>query len=184
LEIVSIYPPYIYSVRYDRWDENEFDRLFQLWNDVGAVAQFIRDNSHWLKTPFWLDKIEPEDATRQVLDEAESLETLFDVLNENTSKGQKPDFDSHFQYLDGKYKFVLEWQPMKSYGTSRPSLLRIYAIKMAANTYLITGGGIKLADTIQNSPDLKDHIIQDIDVVRTYLKENGIMDSDDMENDF
>jgi hypothetical protein len=73
---------------------------------------------------------------------------------------------------------------MKSYGTFRPSLLRIYAIKMEANTYLITGGGIKLADTIQNSPDLKDHILQDIDLVRDYLKRNGIMDSDDIENDF
>lgn len=184
MEIVSIYPPYIYSIKYDRWDENEFDRLFQLWNDVGTVAQFIRDNSHCLKSAFWRDNIEPEDATRQVLDEAESLETLFDELNENTSTGQKPDFDSHFQYLEGKYKYVLEWQPMKSYGTSRPSLLRIYAIKMKPNTYLITGGGIKLADTIQNSPDLKEHIIQDIDLVRSYLKENGIMDSDDMENDF
>lgn len=57
-------------------------------------------------------------------------------------------------------------------------------IKMKANTYLITGGGIKLADTIQNSPDLKDHILQDIDLVRDYLKRNGIMDSDDIENDF
>lgn len=64
----------------------------------------------------------------------------------------------------------------------RPSLLRIYAIKMGVNTYLITGGGIKLAETIQNSPDLKDHVIQDIDRIRTFLKDNGIMDSDDMEN--
>ena len=184
LEIESIYPSYLYSIKYDRWDENEFDRLFLLWNDVDAVAQFMEDNSNFLKNDFWRDKIEPEDAARQVRNEAESLEIRFDELNENTSIGQKPDFDTHFQYLEGKYKYVLEWQPMKSYGTFRPSLLRIYAIKMEANTYLITGGGIKLADTIQNSPDLKDHILQDIDLVRDYLKRNGIMDSDDIENDF
>ena len=71
---------------------------------------------------------------------------------------------------------------MKSYGTDRPSLLRIYAIKMGANTYLITGGGIKLADTIQDSPDLKDHVLKNIDRVREFLKANGIMDSDDMES--
>jgi len=58
----------------------------------------------------------------------------------------------------------------------------LYAIKMKENTYLITGGGIKLADTIQNSPRLKDHILQDIDNVRNWLKANGIMDSDDFEN--
>ena len=52
---------------------------------------------------------------------------------------------------------------------------------MAANTYLITGGGIKLADTIQNSPDLKEHVLQNIDKVREFLQANGIMDSEDME---
>lgn len=69
---------------------------------------------------------------------------------------------------------------MKSYGTYRPSLLRIYAIKMKENEYLITGGGIKLADKTQNSPDLKDHVLQDIDKVITFLKENGILEAEDM----
>ncbi len=31
-------------------------------------------------------------------------------------------------------------------------------------------------------PGLKDHILQDIDKVRKWLKANGIMDSDDFEN--
>lgn len=70
-----------------------------------------------------------------------------------------------------------------NYGTIKPSLLRMYAIKMSANVYLITGGGIKLADTIQNSPGLKDRVLQDIDKVRTFLKENGIWDSDDLEQE-
>ena len=71
---------------------------------------------------------------------------------------------------------------MKSYSGGRPPLLRIYAIKMNKNTYLITGGGIKLSDTIQNSPGLRDHVLQDIDRVRNWLKVNGILDSDDMNN--
>lgn len=70
---------------------------------------------------------------------------------------------------------------MKSYGPNSPSLLRMYAIKMEDNVYLITGGGIKLADTIQNSPGLKDHVLQNIDRVKRYLKEEGIIDSEDME---
>lgn len=165
-------------------DENEFDRLFQLWNDVEFVTQFIHENVDYLKTSYWQDILEPEDAARQVLDEAEALEDLFIKLNKNTESNKLPDYDSHFKYLEGKYKYELEWPPMKSYGTTRPSLLRLYAIKMEKNTYLITGGGIKLADTIQGSPDLKDHILQDIDRVRHYLRENGIMDSDDMDNNY
>lgn len=71
---------------------------------------------------------------------------------------------------------------MKSYGNKSPSLLRLYAIKMNNNTYLITGGGIKLADTILNSPDLKNHVLQNINYVKSRLKANGIIDSEDMDN--
>lgn len=91
-------------------------------------------------------------------------------------------FDSHFQYIEGKYKYELEYPPMKSYGNKSPSLLRLYATKMNNNTYLITGGGIKLADTIQNSPDLKNHVLQNINYVKSWLKANGIIDSEDMDN--
>lgn len=102
-------------------------------------------------------------------------------LNENSRKGIIPDFDSHFKYLEGKYKYEIQWQPMKSYGTGTPSFLRMYAIKLEPpNTYIITGGGIKLADKIQNSPEIKEHILKDIDRIRDFLKSNGIFDNEDL----
>ena len=182
MEIIAIYPPYIYSIQYDDVEENEFDRLFQQWNDMGYVTQFFDNYQEFLKSPFWQNIPEPEDAARQVLHEAADLEDLLEELYDNTVNGEAKDFDSHFHYLEGKYKYELERPPMKSYGTDRPSLLRIYAIKMDSNTYLITGGGIKLAEKIQDSPDLKNHVLNNIDRVREFLKANGIMDSDDMES--
>lgn len=182
MEIIAIFPPYIYSVKYDDRNENEYDRLFDEWNDVTTVLDFLMQHRDMLKASVWEKVSEPELAARQILDEAEALEQLFEELNSHTVKGDKPDFDSHFHYLDGKYKFELEYEPMKSYGDGRPSLLRMYAIKMDRNTYLITGGGIKLGATIQDSPDLKDSVIQNIDSVRAWLKENGIMDADDMQD--
>jgi len=56
----------------------------------------------------------------------------------------------------------------------------MYAIKLKNNLYVITGGGIKLADKIQNSPDLKDHVIKNIDNVRAWLKDSGISDEQDI----
>ncbi len=181
MEIVKIYPPYIYSAFYNSAIENEFDLLFGNWNDVKFVMDFLTENKEWLSTSFWKRFSEPEDAARQILDEAQGLEELFETLYENTVDGSKPDFDDHFKYLGGKYKYELEYQPMKSYGQGRPSLLRIYAIKLSNNLYVITGGGIKLADTIQNSPDLKEHVLRNINEVRSYLRENGIIDHEDME---
>lgn len=180
MEAIAIYQPFIYSIKYDEKEENEYDLLFQQWNDMEYVIQFFESNKKYLQSTFWCRIREPEAAAQQVIDEAEALEVLFDELADNAENGRKPDFDSHFKYLEGKYQYELEWQPMKSYGPQRPSLLRIYAIKLDANTYLITGGGIKLADKIQNSPDLKDHVLQNIDRVRRWLKENGIMDGEDI----
>lgn len=181
MEIESIFPPFIYSIVYEDNGESEYDRLFRLWNDIGYVTQFMEDNIEYLNSPNWEHTPEPESATRQVIDEATGLEDLFDELNENSRKGIIPDFDSHFKYLEGKYKYEIQWQPMKSYGTGTPSFLRMYAIKLEPpNTYIITGGGIKLADKIQNSPEIKEHILKDIDRVRDFLKSNGIFDNEDL----
>ena len=184
MDIIAInrYKPYIYSIKYDDVEKSEFERLFQQWNDVTYVTQFFDTYQDFLKSPIWENVPEPEDAARQVLQEARDLEDLFYELYDNTINGQENNFDSHFHYLEGKYKYEFERPPMKSYGTNRPSLLRLYAIKMGTNTYLITGGGIKLAEKIQDSPDLKNHVLSNIDRVRQYLKTNGIIDSDDMES--
>lgn len=180
MKIEPIYEPYIYSIHYDGQDECEFYRLQDQWNDVEYVVDFFTLNKELLKNDVWVKTPEPESAARKLINDANDLIHYFDELNENTAKGLKPDFDSHFHYLDGEFNYIMEYIPMKSYGLDRPSFLRIYAIKLTDNTYLITGGGIKLADKIQNSPDIKDHVIQNIKRVRAYLRENGILDSDDI----
>lgn len=181
MEIVAIYPPYIYSIKYDEEYENEFDRLFEEWNDLGKILLFLEVHAEYLKSDIWKKVPEPEQAASQILHEARMLEDLFDELNKNIQNGKKPDFDTHFQYLNGnKYQCELRYIPMKSYGTLNPSLLRIYAIKLAPNTYVITGGGIKLARSIQDSPGIKDHVFRHIDIVRKWLKDNGVFDSDDL----
>lgn len=180
MEIVKIYPPYIYSVKYDGRDQNEFDRLFEEWNDSGKIMDFMMENLDYLKTDIWKHINEPEVAAMQVHKEAEYLNDLFYDLYKKTENGKSPDYDSHFRYLDGKYGSEIEYIPMKSYGMCIPSMLRIYAIKLKANVYVITGGGIKLARTIQDSPGIKDTVIQGIDKVRSFLRSEGIIDENDL----
>ena len=179
MEIEEIYKPYIYSIKYEGQELSEFDRLFDAWNDITEVVEFMRTHQEYLNNPIWGERYTPESAARKVRDEAIELEDLFEDLYENTNHGETPDYDSHFKFLDGKY-MVYEYIPMKSYGPGRPSFLRMYAIKLKNNLYVITGGGIKLADKIQNSPDLKDHVIKNIDNVRAWLKDSGIIDEQDI----
>lgn len=179
MEIEEIYKPYIYSIKYNGQELSEFDRLFDAWNDITEVVEFMQAHQAYLNDPVWCEQYTPTSAARKVRDEAIELEDLFYNLCKNTDQGKTPDFDSHFKFLGGKYQ-VYEYIPMKSYGTGRPSFLRMYAIKLKNNLYVITGGGIKLADTIQDSPDLQNHVIQNIDKVRAWLIQNGIMDEQDL----
>lgn len=89
-----------------------------------------------LSNDVWADVREPEDAARQVLEEAEDLEELIDELCKNTDLGKTPDLDNHFRYLEGKYNYVFEYKPVKSYGVNKPSLLRMYAIRLESNCYV------------------------------------------------
>ena len=70
MDIVTIYEGHLYSIQYDEKDENEFDRLFDEWNDVEAVLQFMVQYKAFLKNKIWSRVVEPEDAARQVLNEA------------------------------------------------------------------------------------------------------------------
>ena len=179
MEIETIYEPYVYSIKYDGQELCEFDRLFDAWSDMSELVNFMRTHQEYLNNPIWGEQHTPESAARRVRDEAKELGKLLLELCKNSDQGETPDFDSHFKFLDGKYQ-VYEYIPMKSYGTGRPSFLRMYAIKLKNNLYVITGGGIKLADTIQESPDLQKHVLQNIDKVRAWLIQNGIIDEQDL----
>jgi hypothetical protein len=55
--------------------------------------------------------------------------------------------------------------------------LRLYAIRIDAETYLITGGAIKIVATTQESKALMNEKSA-LNRVRAYLQDNGVFDSD------
>lgn len=184
VEIVEIYQDWLYSIGFDEEDLNEYHRVFREWHDLDYLVRFFSENKAYVNTEFWqragLSADNPEQSAERVIDEADNLETYIYQLVENCSSGVKPDFDEYFHFLGGKYKCLWSLEPVKSYGTDTPSLLRLYAIKLDSNCYLIVYGGIKLAETIQNSPVLKDKVFNKIDSVLHFLRANGIADSDDI----
>lgn len=184
MEIVEIYKDWLYSIGFDEEDLNEYHRVFREWHDLDYLVGFFSKNKAYVNTTFWrnagLDPDNPEQSAQRVIDEADSLEIYIRQLVANCSSGVKPDFDEYFHFLGGKYKCLWSLEPVKSYGTDSPSLLRLYAIKIGSNCYLIVYGGIKLADTIQNSPVLSATVFRKIDSVLKFLQANGITDSEDI----
>ncbi|MDE6286514.1 MAG: hypothetical protein K2L99_05935 [Muribaculaceae bacterium] len=184
MEIVEIYQDWLYSISFDEEDLNEYRRVFNEWHDIDYLVNFFTENRTLINTDFWLkaglNPDNPELSASRVIGEADRLETYIEQLVVNCSRGIKPDFDEYFRFLGGKYKCLWSLEPVKSYGTDSPSLLRLYAIRLEANCYLIVYGGIKLGSTIQNSPVLKDKVFSKIDSVLSYLRSNGITDGDDI----
>jgi hypothetical protein len=49
--------------------------------------------------------------------------------------------------------------------------IRIYAIRLTPNLFIVTGGAIKLTATMQERPHLREELTK-LEHVRTWLKEN------------
>ena len=179
MTIVEVFPPYIYSIRYgDGNEKDEYYRLLGLWTDVDYLTGYFESNYSRMVPEVWGNDIEPEIVASQAFNEAYELENTFEELSWNTAHDLYPDYDDFFKPLDGE--FVYEWEliPMKAYGPRKPSLLRMYAIKMGSNCYLITGGGIKISRTMQEDPCLNKELDK-IKKVRSFLREQGIEDRED-----
>ncbi|MBR4729614.1 MAG: hypothetical protein IK075_05080 [Prevotella sp.] len=184
MEIVEIIPPYLYSVKYDDERTDEYHRVFHNWHEIEYLVEFFRLNKEYLEQPFWREYFpEPEDAAKDVVVDATALENHINQLADNAKNGEEPDFDTYFHPLDGKY--IYEWQliPMKGYGMGKPTFLRLYAIRLSENCYLLVFGGLKLADTIQNSPGLKTEVFKRIDQTLAYMKREGITEQEDLKED-
>ncbi len=182
MEIISIHKPYLYSAKFDEEESDEFNRLFDEWTDISAVYKFLNENKPAFDIYFLNYFNNTLEAAEQVANEADEMESYFEELKENTEKGQKPDYDSYFKYLDGIYRCEIKYIPMKGYGEGyKPSLIRFYAIKIEPNVYVIATGGIKLCKKIQDSPGLNKNVFNKINKVRKYLSDNGIINAEDID---
>lgn len=184
MDIREIYKDCLYSIRFDEADTDEYSRVISLWKDLDYLVDFFKTNAKEVDQPFWrevgLHPDAPLTSAERVASEALVLAAYIRDLAQNAANGELPDFEDFFHPLGGKYSYVRELEPHKSYGTFSPSLLRLYAIKLDKNVYLIVFGGIKLGSTIQNSPGLKEQVFNRIDNVIAFLKANGIFEGNDI----
>lgn len=178
MEIVEICAPFLYSIRYNS-GQVEYYKLFTQWENVEWLLSFFEQHSSQMDPTFWGKTVEPEIASSKTLQEAFDLEEQIETLLDNTKKNEKPNLDTFFKPLEGEYVYVWDYTPVKAYGPQSPSLLRLYAIKLTNNCYIITGGGVKYCRTMQESPELKGEL-KKINRVRSFLIKNSIITNEDI----
>lgn len=182
MDIVEIIPNRIYSIKYDDEDTTEYYRLFNKeWTDLDFLMDFFQSHSEFTENEYWgFLGNDPEIAAARVLEDANMLEPHLKELAENSENGERPDLETYFKPLNGKYGYDIEHIPVKGYGVLESTFLRLYAIRLEANCYLIVYGGIKLNSSIQNSPGLQENVFRKIDKVKQYLVDECIIDKDDI----
>ena len=186
MEIVEIYPDCLYAVKFDDKDKNEYESAFSLWQDLDYLVNFFDDNKDLVNVDFWkeaLPSLDAEDLARSIINESLDLLLYIKELANNTSNGNAPGFDDFFHELGGKkYAYLREYVPHKSYGTATPTMLRLYAIRLESNCYIVVHGGIKLTKDIQGTPLLSKELFPKIDNVLQYFRANGIIDAEDLKD--
>ena len=160
----------LWAVRYDEQEDNALEVVFHDWNDINYLSTFFQKNIADLERYFKISDIEL--AINDTLADAEQLECVVFDLNPDV------DLDELFRPLDNLQasEFLLSKEKAKGHRISgHASWLRLYAIRFEHNSYLITGGAIKLTRTMAEREHTNQELTK-LETVRQYLLENGVSD--------
>lgn len=162
----------LWAVRYEGDGDNILYLTFSQWFDIDWLSDFFANNTEDLTAYFKITDL--NQAIYDTMSEASELECL--ILDSNPDT----DFDKLFRPLENQRasEMLLGKEKAKGTGTRRhSSWLRLYAIRFQKNSYLITGGAIKLTRTMQE----REHTIEELrrlELVRNMLISEGITDLD------
>ena len=162
MKIVDIFAEKLFSFVYENnHDVNEYDRMMDLWTDVSYLRNYAKINNVSNINEF----------VKNRLRDAENIQDLLDKLSENNQP-----LEYYFKPLYDHETGVRILSLQKGKVSNRDGL-RLYAIKIDDDCFVITGGAIKMSQTMQGHPDTKEELVK-INKAQAYLKSKGVFDTD------
>ncbi|WP_278971125.1 hypothetical protein [Phocaeicola barnesiae] len=174
MEFVRVIKGYdhLWAVKEPDKELDELTSLFERWNDADYLFQFFKDNIDDLKSYFKIEKI--SHAIHDTFEDSDALEEL--ILTFPYTE----ELDTLFKPLDVTDTKSMELTRQKARNWERErhdSWLRVYAIRLEPNVYVVTGGAIKLTRAMQD----KEHTMIELNKLnrcKEYLIRNGVFDKD------
>ena len=163
---------HLWAVRNMEKPKNELALLFDSWNDIGFLMDFFMENLDDLKQFFHIQRI--SDAIDDTMDDAEELQRL--ILDIPYTEN----LDELFTPLGSADLTIRELTREKARNWDRighASWLRVYAIRLEKNVFVVTGGAIKLTRSMQERPHTQEQLDK-LNSCRQYLLNNGVFDAD------
>ena len=172
MKFVRIIPKYnhLWAVKSPDEDVDELTLLFRKWNNAEYLFDFFMENFEDLKNFFKIERIDV--AVEDTFEDADALQEM--ILEFPYTEN----LDDIFKPLDITDVHISELTREKARNWDRnrhASWLRVYAIRLEPNVYVITGGAIKLSRTMQE----REHTALELDKLnrcKAYLKSNGVFD--------
>lgn len=159
MKIVRIFADQLFAFQYEGEVDNEYDRLMELWTDMTFLKKYAQENGIKDIMNF----------ANNILDDAEQIQDFLENINQS-----KEPYGFYFEPLQlSESHKILAFQK----GKIKQNRLRYYAIKLGDNCFVITGGAIKMSQTMQEHPDT-DNELTKLRTAKEYLNKNGVFDED------
>ncbi len=159
MRIVRTFTEELYAIHYQGQVDNEYDRLMELWTDVSYLRSYAKKNNIQDINTF---------VTKRLQD-AEDIQDKLDELSEE----QLP--LDHFFIPFHNQEYSREILLSQRKGKIERNGLRIYAVKVHDNCFVITGGIIKMSQATQGN-DENNKEIDKLKFARDYLKNKDVFD--------
>jgi len=170
MKIIDTFVPCLYAFKISDELPDELERVFDEWTDPMYLFDFFDKNKKDID-------ISIEQAIEKVQKEAKYLrDKLIELANEEPNQ-----LNELFKNLDNS-EYTDKLLPRQK---ARNRWLRLYAIKIDDNNYVITGGTIKLDNQhLMKDRDHTNDELKKINKCRDYLKDEGVIDDDSFQEIF
>ncbi len=154
----------LFAFHFEGVKMNELRRLLTLWNDTAYLHEFVTNNKSDVP-----NNVSIRTLVFQLIKDANDIDdTIIEI-----SSNPKRSLEEFFKPLDNQEYHIVELSKQKG----RKNYLRLFAIKIDNNCFVITGGAIKFHHLNKDRPHTQKEM-QKIDRCRDYLKDNGVFDAD------
>lgn len=168
------------AIRYNKGEDDEYEKNFDLWLNPTEVLKYLIKNKWYLTDDYFTKRFKSTDSIqKKIQNEAHGLQDFFlDLASSNFEDSQNL-LEHIFKPLNNKESYGTELQKSKSPDENKKPLIRLYAIRIHKNLFIVTGGAIKLVEQMDEHDDT-DEQLRKIDRVRDFLKSNGLTTADDI----
>lgn len=167
--IFTLVPGSLYSAQFAGESDHAFVNVFKLWRDAAYLDAFFAEHDEDLLS-FW-EYMSIQEAIDITEREAARLESQILACARKGAHGGLDNLSAMFIPLHARPMSGGDLEKCKARGFRRQSWLRIYAVRIDVNMFVVSGGAIKLTRTMHERAHLFQELVK-LEKVCQFLRED------------